>query len=147
MVIKASEKDYPEIIELWELSVRATHHFLPEEYLQHIKTLLPSIMPTVQLFILRDDAGMLSGFLGVAENKIEMLFIHPHNRGRGAGRLLTEFAIAHLQINSVDVNEQNEQAVGFYERMGFTVSDRTNTDGLGRPFPLLQMKLIAASAT
>ena len=30
MIVPATENDYPAIIELWELSVRATHHFLPE---------------------------------------------------------------------------------------------------------------------
>lgn len=47
--------------------------------------------------------------------------------------------------NCVDVNEQNEQAVGFYKRMGFTINGRTDTDGLGKPYPILQMKLVAES--
>ncbi|MGZ8518501.1 MAG: GNAT family N-acetyltransferase [Chitinophagaceae bacterium] len=147
MVNNATEKDYPEIIEVWELSVRATHHFLPEGYLQHIKTLLPSILPSVQLFITRNENGKITGFLGVAESKIEMLFIHPADRGKGTGRLLTQFAIDQLQATAVDVNEQNEQAVGFYVKMGFSVIDRTNTDGLGKPYPLLLMKLIDTAAT
>jgi putative acetyltransferase len=99
----------------------------------------------VQLFITRGDAGKLTGFLGVVERKIEMLFIHPAERGKGTGRLLTQFAIEQLQAYSVDVNEQNEQAVGFYKWMGFTVIGRTDTDGLGKPYPLLQMKLVAES--
>jgi len=145
MITSSSKKDYPEIIELWELSVRATHRFLTEEYLQHIKTLFPSFLPSVQLFITRDDAGKLTGFLGVDKRKIEMLFIHPAERGKGTGRLLTQFAIEQLMADCVDVNEQNEQAVGFYKRMGFTIIGRTDTDGLGKPYPLLQMKLVAES--
>lgn len=140
MVTAATEKDYPEIIEVWEQSVRATHHFLPEEYLQQIKPLLPSIFPAVQLFIIRDD-NAVAGFLGVAEKKIEMLFIHPGKRGKGIGRQMTEFAIYELQSNKVDVNEQNEQAIGFYQRMGFVITRREETDGLGKPYPLLVMEL------
>lgn len=139
MITAAKEKDFPAIIELWERSVRATHHFLPEEYLQQIKDLLPSILPAVKLFILH-DRNQIAGFLGVAENKIEMLFIHPDRRGKGIGRQLTEFAIRELQANKVDVNEQNEQALGFYQRMGFVVSGRDETDGLGKPYPLLLME-------
>jgi putative acetyltransferase len=41
----------------------------------------------------------------------------------------------------VDVNEQNDQAVGFYRRMGFEVAGRSAVDGLGQPFPLLHMRL------
>ena len=140
MITAATEKHYPEIIDVWEQSVRATHHFLPEEYLQKIKTLLPSIFSAVQLFVAQDD-NKITGFLGVAEKKIEMLFIHPGSRGKGIGKQLTEFAIHVLKANKVDVNEQNEQATGFYQRMGFVVTGRKETDGLGKPYPLLLMEL------
>jgi putative acetyltransferase len=141
MLLPANETDYAAIMDVWELSVRATHHFLPEDYLQHIKTRIPSFFPQVQLYVERDEEGQLTGFLGVADTKIEMLFIHPHCRGKGIGRRLTQFAIQQLKAREVDVNEQNEQAVGFYKRMGFAEAGRSETDGLGKPFPLLQMKL------
>jgi len=143
MITPATEKDYPEIIELWEQSVRATHLFLPEDYLQHIKRLLPSILPAVQLFIYIDEHENITGFLGVAENKIEMLFIHPQFMGQGVGKQLTQFAVDELQSGKVDVNEQNSQAVGFYQHMGFVITGRSETDGLGKPFPLLLMALKA----
>lgn len=139
MIIAAAGKDYPAITEIWELSVRATHHFLPEEYLLEIKTLLPSILPQVMLYIFRDEDGQVKGFAGVAEQKIEMLFIHPASRGRGIGRRLTEFCIHTLKAYSVDVNEQNEAATGFYQKLGFKITGRQELDGLGRPYPLLQM--------
>jgi putative acetyltransferase len=82
MITTATEKDYPAIIALWEQSVRATHYFLPEEYLQQIKTLLPSIFPAVQLFVMRDNND-IAGFLGVVEKKIEMLFIQPEKKRKG----------------------------------------------------------------
>ena len=142
MIVKASEKDYDEIARVWEASVRATHHFLPEDYLQEIKGLLPVIFPSVPIYIFRDDKNEIHGFLGVAEHKIEMLFIRPDRMRKGIGQLLTEYAINQLQAERVDVNEQNEQAVGFYQRMGFVVEGRSDKDGMGRPFPLLQMKLV-----
>ena len=46
-----------------------------------------------------------------------------------------------LGAREVSVNEQNRQAVGFYERMGFVVLRRTPTDEDGRPYPLLYMGL------
>ncbi len=137
----ATEKDYPGIIETWELSVRATHHFLPEDYLQEIKLLLPSILPHVPLFIFCDEHGTIKGFAGVAEQKIEMLFINPDNRGQGIGRKLTEYCIREFEAYKVDVNEQNEQAVGFYQKMGFHIMNRQALDSLGKPFPILEMQL------
>jgi hypothetical protein len=77
MIIPATEKDYPAIIELWELSVKATHHFLPEDYLQEIKQLLPTIFSHVQIYTSQDDGETIKGLAGVAGDKMEMLFIHP----------------------------------------------------------------------
>lgn len=39
------------------------------------------------------------------------------------------------------VNEQNPQAVGFYEHMGFETYKRTDCDEEGNPYPLLYMNL------
>jgi len=44
---------------------------------------------------------------------------------------------------AVDVNEQNEAALGFYKALGFSVVARSPTDAGGRPFPILHMKRAA----
>jgi putative acetyltransferase len=137
----ALPEDYPEIVEVWEASVRATHHFLREEHIQFFKPLIPQYLASVQLYCVRNEQGRINGFLGVAEHTVEMLFLHPAARGKGVGRMLVAFAIEALQANKVDVNEQNEQAVGFYERVGFKVVSRSATDGMGKPFPILHMEL------
>ena len=143
MINSASQRDYPAIIELWELSVRASHLFLPEDYLQRIKKLLPSLLEAVKLFVhLENDQKTITGFLGVTDEKIEMLFVHPDKRGQGIGTLLNKFAMEQLHTYKVDVNEQNEQAVGFYKKIGYEVVGRTEVDGLGKPFPILQMAFV-----
>ena len=40
---------------------------------------------------------------------------------------------------TTDVNEQNERAVGFYERMGFVRTGHSPRDGQGRPYPLIHL--------
>ena len=134
--------DYIEIVDVWEASVRATHHFLTEETIQYFKPLiLRDYLKTVQLFCVRNDSKEIVGFLGVADGNIEMLFLHPSVFGKGIGRMLTLFAIQELKATKVDVNEQNEQAVGFYHRLGFKTKRRSPLDGLGKPFPILHMEL------
>lgn len=46
-----------------------------------------------------------------------------------------------LVVAELTVNEQNPQAVGFYEHLGFSAYKRTETDEEGRPYPLLYMRL------
>jgi putative acetyltransferase len=129
------------VIEVWEASVRATHDFLSDANIESLKGLLPGYLGNVDLCGVRDDDGRVVAFLGVVERNVEMLFIHPSHRGRGIGRALMEYAVDGLGAQTVDVNEQNEQAVGFYQHIGFEVTGRSELDGQGNPFPLLHMRL------
>ncbi|ABC31536.1 Histone acetyltransferase HPA2/related acetyltransferase [Hahella chejuensis KCTC 2396] len=134
--------EYPEIIKVWESSVRATHDFLSEEDIQFFKPLiLNEYLKAVDLRCIKNADGEILGFVGVAEKNIEMLFVAAEARGTGVGGLLLRHAIDELQAVKVDVNEQNPQAVGFYERHGFYIVGRSPVDGMGKPFPLLHMEL------
>lgn len=141
MLQKASETDFPTLIEIWERSVKATHDFLPEAEINHLKPLiLTEYFHHVLLHQYIQD-GQVVGFIGTSEDNIEMLFIDPKSRGRGIGRILTHFALTELKIEKVDVNEQNFQAVGFYKTLGFKIIGRSELDGQGKPYPILHLKM------
>ncbi|MEH8163066.1 acetyltransferase [Aeromonas allosaccharophila] len=141
-IAHANGEDYQTLIELWEASVRATHHFLPEAEILALRPLiLEHYFDAVILHCARTEEGHIAGFSGVLEDKLEMLFVAPETRGYGVGRQLVEHAIGQCGATLVDVNEQNEQAVGFYLKMGFTVTGRSPLDGQGKPYPLLHMVL------
>ncbi|MDG6098774.1 GNAT family N-acetyltransferase [Alteromonas sp. ZYF713] len=143
-VVKVSQQDYPALITLWEASVRATHHFLPEPHIAQLKPLiLEHYFDAVSLGAIK-KGNEVAGFIGVAEGNIEMLFVHPDFFGEGIGRALTLYAIHYLGASKVDVNEQNPQAIGFYEYMGFKRTGRSALDGQGNPFPLIHMATEAA---
>lgn len=139
---KASDKDYDALVNVWESAVRATHHFLSEEDINALKSQLKAnYFPQVTLYLVRNSAQQIQGFLGIADNRIEMLFIDALSRGQGIGKALITYAITTLSCDEVDVNEQNPQAVGFYLHQGFEQVGRSPLDGQGRPFPLLHLKL------
>lgn len=141
-LMPAGPSDYPVLISLWEASVRATHLFLKEEDILFYKPLiLDEYFKVVKLFCKKDGSGTITGFIGTSENMIEMLFIDPAFRGKGIGKELLSYAVKVLGIRKVDVNEQNEQAVGFYKHFGFEITGRTETDSLGKPYPILKMEL------
>lgn len=133
--------EYPFLIGLWEASVRATHDFLLLKDVLFYKERLPLYLSAVRLTAARDGSGRIVAFMGTHEANIEMLFVDPLFRGEGVGARLVRYAIAELHCNRVDVNEQNGQAVGFYEHMGFRRSGRSELDPEGRPYPILHLKL------
>ena len=78
--------------------------------------------------------------MGIAENKLEMLFVADNERGKGIGKALIKYGISNYNINELTVNEQNPLAKEFYEHMGFAAYKRTDLDEQGNPYPLLYMK-------
>ncbi|HCO62212.1 MAG TPA: GNAT family N-acetyltransferase [Clostridiales bacterium] len=129
------------LVQVWEASVRATHLFLSEREITSIRGYVPQALKGVaQLLVAQDDTGRLTAFMGVEDGTLEMLFIAPEEVGRGLGRRLMEYGIQHCGVERLAVNEQNPQARGFYEHMGFQVYKRTETDEQGTPYPLLYMK-------
>ena len=55
--------------------------------------------------------------MGIADKKLEMLFISNESRGQGMGKKLLEYGVENYSINKLAVNEQNHLAKGFYEHM------------------------------
>lgn len=137
-----SETDYPELMLVWEASVRATHHFLKEEDILLFKKMIPEkYLDAVRLFAVRNSDNRILGFLGISDDNIEMLFIHPDAHGKGIGSALLNYAVNELHLRKVDVNEQNEKALGFYLHKGFSVVSRSEQDGIGKPYPILHLKI------
>lgn len=133
---------YAELLAVWENSVRATHDFITEEDMEFFKPIIiEQAFPAVTLKCVKDTTGAIQGFVGVHDEKIEMLFLLDQARGKGIGKMLLQHAIKHLGAVKVDVNEQNPQAVGFYQRMGFKIESRSPLDDMGKPFPILHMTL------
>lgn len=85
--------------------------------------------------------------MGIDNQRLEMLFVSPQMRGQGVGKKLVLYGIKEYAVNEVTVNEQNPQATGFYEHIGFRVYRKTDMDEQGKPYPLLYMKLYMDSET
>lgn len=130
------------LLSVWESSVRATHLFLSETEIFNIKKYVPEALSAVtHLIVAENDTGTPVAFMGVDDGTLEMLFISSDERGKGLGRKLMEKTTGEYSVNRLAVNEQNPQAKGFYEHMGFRVYKRTERDEQGGPYPLLYMKL------
>lgn len=131
-----------QLLEVWEGSVRATHLFLSDAEIKSIKEYVPQALNGIaHLIIAEDDTDCPVAFMGIEDGTLEMLFISPEERGKGLGKRLIQFGIENYAAERLTVNEQNPQARGSYEHMGFHVYKRTDLDEQGNPYPLLYMSL------
>ena len=135
---------------LWERSVRATHDFLAEADIVFLRPLVAEYFAgsATDIWVLADEENVPIGFLALAGDSIAALFMDPAHRGQGAGRRLVSHA-PELRGGAltVDVNEQNVDARGFYEALGFAVVGRSPVDDMGLPFPILHLRREAPSRT
>ena len=130
-----------QLLDVWERSVRATHLFLSDKEIQNIKAYVPQALQGVaHLVIAQDGDGRPAAFMGVNEQMLEMLFVAPRERGKGVGKALLQYGMEQFGVSRLAVNEQNPQAKGFYDHMGFQVYRRTELDEQGNPYPLLYME-------
>lgn len=137
-----TEKLINQLLEVWENSVKATHTFLSNEEIEKIKEYVPQALTGIShLIIETDENGNPMAFMGIEENKLEMLFIKNSERGKGIGKQLLNYGIENYGVNDLAVNEDNPQAKGFYEHMGFKVYQRNELDDQGNPYPVLYMRL------
>ena len=116
--------------------MRATHLFLSDAEIMQIKAYMPQALREVAyLIVMENEPGQPVALMGVAGHRLEMLFIAPEARDAGLGR-----ALLTCGVQRYGVNEQNPQAVGFYQHMGFETYRRTALDEQGQPYPLLYMR-------
>lgn len=140
ITIRASTPaDGPRVVAIWAAAVDATHDFLSAADRVAIGEEVAGFLPSAPLTLAVDTDGRPVGFMLLDGAHMEALFIDPACRGQGVGRLLVEHALGLCPVLTTDVNEQNGQAVGFYARLGFTPTGRSERDGQGRPYPLVHL--------
>ena len=129
-------------MKVWESSVRATHTFLSNDEILEIKEYVPEALRSIaHLVIEANQNNDPITFMGIGDDKLEMLFVAPEYRSSGIRRKMLTSGINNYGVTELAVNEDNPQARGFYEHMGFVTYQRNELDDQGRPYPVLYMRL------
>ena len=137
----STPNDVEALFDLWQRAVDATHQFVSREDRARIADLVRDrYLPCAPLTVACDTDGTPLAFMGMTGNSIDSLFVDPEQHGRGVGRALIDIAKGRYpDCVTVEVNEQNEKAAGFYRHLGFGVTGRSSVDAQGKPYPLLTM--------
>jgi putative acetyltransferase len=137
---RGSPGDVPRAIEIWRAAVDATHGFLTPQDRAEIDTVVAEqFLPNAELWVATDARDYPVGFLVMDGVAIDALFVDPAFHGQGFGTALLDHALTLSPNATVDASEQADNALPFYLARGFRVVGRSETDGQGRPYPLIHL--------
>lgn len=163
-IIRALERDYPRLEEIWERAVRGVNYFWSEEDLHWYKSQIRSrYLPGLELFGAwipnsadpEIEGELCGGFIGLGPQfdlsqdpggaaksgaQIFMLFVDPALHRHGVGQALLDYAIKIYSNLNLEVYERNEDVQNFYLHRGFRVTGGSDTDFEGKPYPVIYMK-------
>ncbi len=130
-----------QVVAIWKSSVDATHDFLSADDRVEIEKEVVGFFSETPVWVAVNAEDQALGFMFLHDGHLEALFIDAAARGLGVGKTLLLHALSLYPNLTVDVNEQNQQAVGFYQHMGFQVFGRSPVDSQGRAYPLLHLSI------
>ncbi len=138
-ITRLTDSTKGELVEVWEESVRSSHHFLTEDDIKFYRSRLRDIyLQAVELYAIRE--GRIVAFMGLSDDMVEMLFVLPSEKGKGYGTSLLNFAFYDKHIHKIDVNEDNKEAYAFYLKRGYRVVGRDALDADGKPYPIVHLQ-------
>lgn len=96
---KRDEMLINQLLIVWKNSVKETHLFLSKDEIENIEPYVFQALNSIKhLIIETDDNGDSIAFMGIEDNKLEMLFIAPDFREKGLGKKLLLYGIENYQV-------------------------------------------------
>lgn len=139
-VRRGTRADPPRALQIWRDAVDATHGFLTPEDPAEIDAMVVALVAEWELWLVDDPQGRAMGFLVMDGEEIDALFVDPAVHGQGYGSALIAHALTLSPHATVEASEQAANALPFYEARGFVRTGRSETDPMGRPYPLIRLR-------
>ena len=129
--IRLSEEcDINIIMEIWLESTIRAHSFIEKNYwVNNYDLVKTKYIPYSKTYVY-EEGNKIKGFISIIENNfIGALFVDNNSQGNGIGKKLLDFAKEEYKSLSLAVYKENEKALKFYLREGFSiVKEQVNED-------------------
>ena len=129
MIRKATEKDISRIAEIlvFDKRIKFRPIFQDDDYsfneLQVLKVAEEYKAPEILNRILVYDDGIVKGLIRIRDDEIVELYVDYFFQDQGIGSKLIEYAKENYPVRFLWAIEKNTDAIRFYERHGFVLSD------------------------
>lgn len=124
MITKFKNEDLRDVVDIWLQSNITAHHFISENYWKSMLPEVETMLPMATLYVNIVD-GKIVGFIGLDDNHIEGIFIHPDHQSKGYGKDLLEHAKTIYSTLTLNVYDKNVRAKKFYLRENFEIVEES----------------------
>lgn len=119
---------------IWFDASMNAHAFIGESRLLDQRLLIETeYLPKSETWVACRATGPV-GFISLLGTFVGGIFVAPNCQGQGIGRKLIAHALDRRHELSLEVYLQNQQAVEFYNALGFHEVSRRSQDDFGYPF-------------
>jgi putative acetyltransferase len=118
MIRPFQEKDLDAAAELWLNVNLASHNFIPADYFKDYYDALKQQLLQAEVYVAEENR-VITGFIGLHQNHIEGLFVLSTYQNKGIGTALIRQCQEKYQTLSLYVYKKNQNAIAFYEKLGF----------------------------
>ena len=122
MIRKFETRDLDTVMQIWLHGNLDAHAFIPASFWTDHFEMVRNMLPQAELYVHKDkDTRQIDGFIGLAGNHIEGIFVAKAARSKGVGKALLDHAKLLKPSLTLNVYQKNERALAFYRREQFAV--------------------------
>lgn len=114
-----TERDLDAAAEIWLDANIEAHSFIPRSHWEAAAEDARDAIRSAESLVFEDGPGDLAGFVCIANDQVEALFVRADRRSQGVGRQLLDEAKSGRGNLDLDVYIQNPRAFSFFKREGF----------------------------
>lgn len=130
MIRTMLQGDLSAVMDLWLQSNLDAHSFIPPDYWRQAQKAVAAALPRAEVFVYCRGKAIL-GFAGLSGSHIEGIFVARACRSQGIGRALMAHIKERNSALTLSVYAENQRAVRFYEREGFSVQAKQTDQATG----------------
>lgn len=122
MIRKFETRDLDAVTQIWLHGNLDAHVFISANFWTEHFEMVRDLLPQAELYVHEnEDTRQIDGFIGLAENHIEGIFVAKAARSKGIGKALLEYAKSRKPCLTLSVYQKNQRALAFYRREQFIV--------------------------
>lgn len=130
MIREFKTKDLDDVMKIWLDTNTNAHDFIQKSYWQDNYDEVRRMMPEAEIFIYENNQT-IQGFIGLMDDYIAGIFIDSGCQSQGIGKALLDHAKKVHSNLSLQVYKNNEGAVRFYVREGFSLEKEQMDENTG----------------